>query len=341
MISFSSDYIEGCAPEILARFAETNLVQQTGYGADIWCESAKARIREAVGKPEAEVFFICGGTQTNMITIDAMLKSFEGVVSVTSGHINGHEAGAVEATGHKILQLPEHDGLMDAGELKKMLADYFGDHSIEHLVKPGMVYISYPTEFGTLYTKQQLQELADICHEYGLPLFADGARLGYGLASRACDLTLKEFADIVDVFYIGGTKVGALCGEALVFSGIPAPEQFFTQIKRRGGIMAKGRVVGIQFDELFRDGLYMRLSEHCMEMAELLKKTFVEKGYELLVDSPTNQQFVIMDRAKAEELSKEVVFSHWSNVDEKRAAYRFVTSWATPKENIEKLGELL
>jgi len=341
MISFSSDYIEGCAPEILKRFEETNLVQQTGYGVDIWCTSAEKRIQKAVGNDKAEVFFICGGTQTNLIVIDSLLRSYEAVIGVSTGHINGHEAGAVEATGHKIINLTSHDGLMDAGELKAYMEEWAGDGSREHLAKPGMVYISFPTELGTLYSKQQLLDIKAVCREYGMPLFVDGARLGYGLASKSCDMTLEEFAAIADVFYIGGTKVGALCGEAVVFSCIPAPEDFFTIVKRRGGIMAKGRVLGIQFDELFKDDLYMRLSRHCMDMAYLLKDCFVKKGYELFVDSPTNQQFVILDADKLEELEKEFVFSRWGKLPDGRWACRFVTSWATPKENIEKLAERL
>ena len=284
MIFFTCDYTEGAHPAILKRLTDTNFCQEPGYGDDRFTAAAKARIREACRCPEADVFLLAGGTQTNSTVIAAMLRSYQGAVAVQTGHIAVHEAGAVEYTGHKVLTLPAHEGKMDAGELRAYLAAFYADGSYEHMVFPGLVYISFPTEYGTLYSKTELTALHAVCREFGLPLFVDGARLGYGLTSDVCDLSLPELAALCDVFTIGGTKVGALCGEAVVFpSG--APEYFFTTVKQHGALLAKGRLVGVQFETLFTDGLYFRIARNAVDRAMEIRQLFLRKGYELFIDS--------------------------------------------------------
>lgn len=341
MISFTCDYNVGACPEILHRLAETNLDQEPGYGEDRFCESAKARIREAVGCPDADVFFLVGGTQTNSTVISAMLKGYEGVIAAETGHIEVHEAGAVEFTGHKVLTIPSHQGKILAEELKAYLERFYADEAYSHMVFPGMVYISFPTEYGTLYSQEELTRIREVCLQYGLSLFIDGARLGYGLMSRESDLDLHELASLCDVFYIGGTKVGALCGEAVVFPGGNAPAHFFTTIKQHGALLAKGRLLGIQFDTLFTDGLYFRISRHAIDLAQELKSIFHKAGIEFYIDSPTNQQFVILTPDQIESLRKEVLFEIWDHLPDGRSVVRFVTSWATTKEQLSRLEELL
>ena len=341
MLSFESDYTEGMHPKILERFMETNLEQLPGYGSDHYCEEAKKKIREACGKPEADVFFLAGGTQTNQIVIDAVLKSYEGVISAATGHIHVHEAGAVEYTGHKVLEVPSHDGKVDPAEVEALLEVFYGDDNHEHMVFPGMVYISHPTESGTLYTRDELEKLHGICGKYQIPLFIDGARLGYGLTSLSSDMDLKDFASLCDVFYIGGTKVGALIGEAVVFSGIPMPAHFLTTVKQHGALLAKGRALGVQFDTLFTDNLYFRIGRNAIERAEELKQIFQEKGYAFAWESPTNQQFIILPNEKLEALKDKVRFSFWEKKDEDHTVVRFATSWATTEEMIAQLKELL
>ena len=341
MLSFESDYTEGAHEAILHRLMETNLEQTPGYGLDKYSESAKDRIREAFGIPEAKVFFLVGGTQTNSTVIASMLHDYQGVVAVESGHIGVHESGAVEFTGHKVLTLPHHDGKMTAEDLRAYLEAFYADGTYEHMVIPGMVYISFPTEFGTIYSKTELTALHRVCKDYSLPLFVDGARLGYGLMSEANDIDPKELPDLCDVFYVGGTKVGALFGEAVVFTGGNAPAHFFTTIKQHGALMAKGRLLGLQFDTLFTDGLYFRIAAHADRMAALLKGIFLEKGYKIYIDSPTNQQFFVMSRQKAKELHGKVRFEDWCPVDEDNIAVRFVTSWATTEENVLALKEII
>lgn len=341
MLSFESDYTEGAHQAIISRLAETNLEQTPGYGLDKYSESAKKKIKEAFALPEgADVFFLVGGTQTNSTVIASLLRDYEGVIAVGTGHIGVHESGAVEYTGHKVLTLPDHEGKMDAGELEAYLKAFYADGTYEHMVIPGMVYISFPTEFGTIYSKSELESIHAVCGRYGLPLFIDGARLGYGLMSSANDIDVKEFQTLCDVFYIGGTKVGALFGEAVVFTS-GAPAHFFTTIKQHGALMAKGRLLGLQFDTLFTDGLYFRIASHADEMASRLKDIFLEKDYQIFIDSPTNQQFFIMTRDRAAELHGKVRFEDWCPVDEDRIAVRFVTSWATPPENVLALREIL
>ncbi|MDD2971113.1 MAG: low specificity L-threonine aldolase [Lachnospiraceae bacterium] len=341
MLSFESDYTEGAHEKVLQRLVETNLEQLSGYGNDHYTESAREKIRKACECPEAEVHFLVGGTQTNAVVIDTMLAKYEGVVAATTGHVSVHEAGAVEYTGHKVLELPPQDGKIDAGELEQYLKDFYGDGNHDHMVFPGMVYISHPTEYGTLYSKEELTSIAHVCRAYEIPLFLDGARLGYGLESYGTDVTLPMIAELCDVFYIGGTKVGALCGEAVVFTHGNTPKQFVTMVKQHGALLAKGRLTGIQFDTLFTDNLYRKISRHAIEMAELLKKGFREKGYQFYIDSPTNQQFIILENYNMERLEQSVKFSFWEKQDEAYTVVRFATSWATKREDVEQLIALL
>ena len=273
--------------------------------------------------------------------IDSMLQAYEGVVSAQTGHVNAHEAGAIEYTGHKVLSIPQYDGKMKASDLEAYLKTFWQDESHEHMVFPGMVYISHPTEYGTLYTKQELADLSAICRRYEIPLYLDGARLGYGLMSKHTDVTLPDIAELCDVFYIGGTKVGALCGEAVVFTKHNMPKYFVTHVKQHGALLAKGRLAGVQFDTLFTDNLYFEISKHAIEMAELLKQGFAEKGYTFHIDSPTNQQFIVLDDEKYNELQKQVRCCFWEKPDDTHTVVRFATSWATPKENIDELMKLL
>ena len=341
MISFESDYTEGAHPAILRRLVETNLEQTPGYGLDRYSDSAKEKIRREFGVPDADVFFLVGGTQTNSTVISSMLRDYQGVVAVDTGHISVHESGAVEYTGHKVITLPPHDGKMAAGDLQAYQEAFYADGTYEHMVIPGMVYISFPTEFGTIYSKKELSDLHEVCRKYSIPLFIDGARLGYGLMSEANDIDPKELPGLCEAFYVGGTKVGALFGEAVVFTHGNAPAHFFTTIKQHGALMAKGRMLGLQFDTLFTDGLYFKMARHADKMASLLRGIFLEKGYETFIDSPTNQQFFIMTRERAAELHGKVRFEDWCPVDADRIAVRFVTSWATPEENVLALRDII
>ena len=341
MLSFESDYTEGAHERILRRLAQTNLEQTPGYGNDKYSESAKEKIRDAFGLPDADVFFLVGGTQTNSTVIASMLRDYEGVIAVGTGHIGVHESGAVEYTGHKVLTLEHHDGKMSAVELEDYLEAFYADETHEHMVIPGMVYISFPTEFGTIYSKSELKALHEVCRRYSMPLFIDGARLGYGLMSRANDVDPHELGDLCDVFYVGGTKVGALFGEAVVFPHGNAPAHFFTTIKQHGALMAKGRILGLQFDTLFTDGLYFEIARHADDIAALLERIFIEKGYSKYIDSPTNQQFFVMDKALAAKLHGKVRFEDWCPVGDGKIAVRFVTSWATPEENVLALKDIL
>ncbi|MBR5725882.1 MAG: low specificity L-threonine aldolase [Muribaculaceae bacterium] len=336
MISFESDYDNGCHEAILKRLAETNEQRATGYGLDDYCTAAKEKIRAACACPDADVFFLVGGTQTNATVIDAMLKGYQGVLSVESGHINVHESGAIEFGGHKVLTLPSHDGKMDASELEQWLRDFFADPTYDHMVFPGIVYITFATERGTIYTLAELQAISDVCKRYELPLFIDGARLGYGLMAQGCDVTIEQLAALCDVFYIGGTKCGAYCGEAVVFPHGDAPAHFFTIVKQHGALLAKGRLLGIQFDTLMTDGLYFKIARHAVEQAMRLRDAFVARGYQMYSDSPTNQQFVLLDKATIERLEKNFVFEQWYPVGDLMNC-RFVTSWATRTADVDVL----
>ncbi|MBD5508778.1 MAG: low specificity L-threonine aldolase [Lachnospiraceae bacterium] len=340
MLSFESDYIQGAHEKILERLAETNREPLSGYGNDKYCESAKEKIRKACGREEAEIFFLVGGTQTNMVVISSMLRPYEGVVAAQTGHVSVHEAGAIEHSGHKVLTIPGHEGKMKAEELSTYLKTYWDDVNHEHMVFPGMVYISHPTEYGTLYTEAELAAIAKVCGTYQIPLFLDGARLGYGLMSKETDVTLPVIARCCDVFYIGGTKVGALCGEAVVFPKKNMPPHFMTMVKQKGALLAKGRLLGVQFDTLFTDDLYYRISEHAIDMAEKVKELFREKNKRFFLDSPTNQQFIILEDAEIEHLKEHVRFDIWEKYDESHTVVRFATSWATTQEDIENLRML-
>lgn len=336
MISFESDYNNGCHEAIIKRLMETNDERATGYGLDDYCTAAKEKIRIACGKPDADVFFLVGGTQTNATVIDAMLKGYQGVLSVETGHINVHESGAIEFGGHKVLTLPSHDGRMEPGELAQWLHDFYADPTYDHMVFPGIVYITFATEMGTIYTLDELRAISDICKRYELPLFIDGARLGYGLMAEGCDVTLQQLADLCDVFYIGGTKCGAYCGESVVFPHGNAPAHFFTIVKQHGALLAKGRLLGIQFDALMTGGLYFKIARHAVEQAMRLRDAFIAKGYKMYSDSPTNQQFVLLDKATIERLEKEFVFEQWFPVGDLMNC-RFVTSWATNPDDVTAL----
>lgn len=341
MLAFECDYLEGAHEKILQRLVETNYEKAPGYSADKYCESAKEKIKQACECPEAEVYLLVGGTQTNAIVIDAMLQKYEGVIAATTGHVNVHEAGAIEHTGHKVLTVPSYQGKMKAEDVRALIKGFWSDASHDHMVFPGMVYLSHPTEYGTLYSKQELMEIADVCHEYQIPLYLDGARLGYGLMSKTTDLTLADIAGICDVFYIGGTKVGAFCGEAVVFTKQNMPKHFMTMVKQHGAMLAKGRLLGIQFDVLFTDNLYFEIAGHAIDMAEKLKEGFKQRGYSFYLDSPTNQQFIILSKEEIARLDGKVTFDFWDPVDENHQVVRFATSWATKEEDIDALMELL
>lgn len=341
MLSFECDYNTGAHPKILEALVRTNMEPCQGYGNDVYTEQAREKIRAACGREDADVRFLVGGTQTNRIVIDSMLQNYEGVIAATTGHISAHEAGAIEASGHKVLTVPGYDGKLHADDVEALIKGFYADGAHEHMVFPGMVYISHPTEYGTLYTLGELKEISALCHRYSIPLFLDGARLGYGLMSRETDVKLTDIAELCDVFYIGGTKVGALCGEAVVFTHNNAPKHFFTTVKQNGALLAKGRLLGIQFDVLFSDGLYFDISKNAIDRAEDLKQLFTQKGYSFFKNSPTNQQFIILSDEKIAGLEPLVRFEVWERVDKTHYAVRFATSWATTREDIEALGKIL
>lgn len=337
MILFQCDYTEGAHPKILERLIETNMEQTVGYSEDPYCAAAAAKIRNLCEDESLAVHFLVGGTQTNMTVIDAALRSHQGVISAGTGHINVHETGAVESCGHKVLALPSEDGKITAKQVLKAYVDHKNDGSFEHMVQPKMVYISNPTELGTIYNKEELEALSKVCRDCGLYLFMDGARLGYGLTAPDNDLTMKDIAALCDVFYIGGTKVGALFGEAVVISNEELKKDFRYIIKQKGGMLAKGRLLGIQFDTLFTDDLYFEISAHAIALAEKLREAFTKKGYEFLAPNRTNQIFVVLPDTALEQLSTEFGYSYDHRVDETRSVVRFCTSWATTEENVDKL----
>ena len=348
MISFECDYNNGAHPKVLENLVRYNDCKPTPYGFDEYSERAKGRIREACGLPDAQIFFLTGGTQTNATTIDSMLYQYEGVICVGSGHINVQEAGAVEFTDHKIITIPDTLGKMEAKTLDKYLDDFMHDGNNAHAVFPGLVYITFPTELGTLYTAQELTELYDVCQHYHIPLYIDGARLGYGLMADGCDITLPFLARHCDVFYIGGTKVGALCGEAVVFTNRQAHKHFFSIQKQHGAVIAKGALIGLQFDALFSpaeeqsgEALYFTLARHGIQQAMKMREMFQRKGYEFWLESPTNQQFIILPNDIVERLQQHVEFTHWGKADIHHTICRFVTSWATTDEELQQLERLL
>lgn len=345
MLSFENDYSCGACPEIIARLTEANETLFPGYGSDRVCESAKAKIRKACGAPEADVWFLVGGTQTNQTVIDAITPQYAGVVAAASGHVNVHEAGAIEATGHKVLTLPHHNGKMDAGELDECCATFYADGNFEHMVFPGCVYVSQSTEYGTIYTRAELEAIAQVAHRYDMPLFVDGARLGYALTATGNDVTLEDLARIADVFYIGGTKVGALFGEAVVFTNHGAlsrtPKHFLTLIKQHGALLAKGWLLGLQFDTLFTDDLYRRAARVANAAADRIRAALTAKGYTLTFEAPTNQIFVTLDQPTRERLESQVRLGFTEKADDEHTVMRICTSWYTSDEQVDQLIALL
>lgn len=337
MIHFDSDYMKGGHPEVMRRLMETNFEQTSGYGTDEYTLRARRKIAEACGVPDAKVWFLVGGTQTNATVLDGLLQRHEGVFATESAHISIHEAGAIEASGHKVLTLPQHNGKVDVEDVQRFIKTFYGDETYEHMVAPGVLYITHPTEFGSLYTLSELEELSHVCHENGIRLYLDGARLGYGLAADGTDVTLQDIARLCDVFYIGGTKAGALFGEAVVVPNPTLLHHFFPLIKQHGALFAKGRVLSVQFDTLFTDNLYIKIARNAIEAAMRLKKGFLERGYKLYMDSPTNQQFFYLPNDVIDRLKKNVSFELWGARGETESVVRFVTDWATKEEDVDRL----
>ncbi len=341
MLQFQCDYNEGAHPKVMQRLLETNMEQTVGYGEDHYCESARRLIQEACGNPDLQVHFLVGGTQTNTTVIAHLLRPHQGVVAAESGHISVHETGAIEHTGHKVLALPAHEGKITATQVENLVLEHRADSSFEHTVQPGMVYISFPTEFGTLYSKHELETLHEVCRKYELPLFIDGARLGYGLASPTCDVTLSDIAHLADVFYIGGTKVGALFGEAVVSQSHALMRDFRYSIKQHGGMLAKGRLLGLQFEALFTDNLYFNIARHAVNQALRIKEALQNLGMPFLMESHTNQQFPILPNEVVERLSNKFLFTPWQRMNDTHTAIRICTSWGTTTENVDTLIDAL
>ena len=341
MLSFASDYMEGAHGAILDRLLETNLIKSPGYGTDDFCAAAREKIKAACGVPEAEVHFLVGGTQTNAVVIDAVLRSYQGVIAADTGHISVHEAGAIEFGGHKVLAIPHTLGKLTAGDIRRTVQSYAADGNRDHMVMPGMVYISQPTEYGTLYSRGELAAISAVCREAGLVLYVDGARLGYALACGENDVSLRDLAELCDAFYIGGTKCGALFGEALVFPRPGLIPHFFTIMKQHGALLAKGRLLGLQFDTLFTGELYTDICRGAIEKADRIRAALEEKGYKLHFRTPTNQIFVVLEDRQMEALAREVSFSFWEKQDEDHTVVRFATSWATTDADTAALCALL
>ncbi|MBQ5829031.1 MAG: aminotransferase class I/II-fold pyridoxal phosphate-dependent enzyme [Alistipes sp.] len=341
MIHFDSDYMAGAHPEILEALVRTNMEHTAGYGNDPYTAEAKALIRKAVGVEDAQVFFLVGGTQTNATVIDGILARHEGVVAADSGHIAVHESGAIEASGHKVLTLPHHEGKLRSEEVERYIEDFYADETYPHMVAPGMVYISQPTEYGTIYSLAELEALGAVCRKHAIPLYIDGARLGYGLKAEGADFTLKDVARIADVFYIGGTKVDALFGEAVVVTNPKLLRNLFPLVKQHGALLAKGRLLGLQFDVLFRDGLYERIGEKAVKHAITIRESFRKAGYKVVIESPTNQQFLRLPNEVIDRLRQDMSFDYWGSRGEQESIVRFVTSWATTDEDISRLQELV
>ena len=341
MLHFENDYNKGAHPALLEALVQTNLEGLSGYGTDKYTVSAIEKIRQATKCPHAQVTFLSGGTQTNQVVIDALLQSYQGVIAAETGHISSHEAGAIEFSGHKVLTLPHQEGKLEPGLVRQYIEDFYVDGNHEHMVFPGMVYISHPTEYGTLYSKSELEQLAQICQQFEIPLFLDGARLGYALATDT-DLDLATIADLTDVFYIGGTKMGALIGEAVVFTNHNQPKHFVPIVKQHGALLAKGRLVSVQFDRLFTDDLYLELGRHGIEMARQLRAILEEKGYPFYLQSPTNQQFIILENDQLEKLAQAgLAYSFWEKYDDNRTVIRLATSWSTSQEDLNELKKIL
>ena len=337
MIRFNSDYQEGAHPRILQRMLQTNLEQHPVYGEDECCAEARAMIQRACEAPEVDVHFLVGGTQTNFTFLAAALRCYQGAVCADTAHIAVHETGSVEATGHKVITLPQRDGKITAAQVDECCRLHFSDGSHEHMVMPKVVYLSESTELGTVYTRAELTEMRAVCDKWKLWLYVDGARLGYAMASEACDVDLPFLARTADAFYIGGTKQGALFGEALVIVNDALKPDFRYVLKQKGGMLAKGWLLGIQFSELFRDGLYFELSDHAQALAMRLKAALTEWNVPFLVDSPTNQQFPVLPDAVLDALAEKYSFSEQQRVDATHRAVRFCTSWATQQAQLDAL----
>lgn len=341
MLAFNNDYSHGAHPAVLQALVDTNMEPQPGYGTDAYTERAKQLIREACQAPDADVFFLVGGTQANATVIDMLLAPYEGVVAAETGHVAGHEAGAIEFGGHKVLTIPGYEGKMHVEDLENYFQVFYENESHEHMVFPGAVYVSLSTEYGTLYSRAELAAIHAVCQKREIPLFVDGARLAYALAADECDITLPELAQLCDVFYIGGTKCGALCGEAVVFTHGNMPKQFVTMVKRRGAMIAKGRLNALQFDALFTDGLYEEICAPAVKLAIKLRDGLKAKGYRFALESPTNQQFIIVENSRLPELQSKVVYSFIEKYDAEHTVIRLATSWATTEEQVDELLSIL
>ena len=341
MIRFDSDYMAGAHPEVLDALVRTNMELTAGYGNDPYTAEAKELIRKATGCADAEVMFLVGGTQTNATVIDGILARHEGVLAAESGHIAVHESGAIEASGHKVLTLPHYDGKVKAENVERFIREFYADETYQHMVAPGMLYISQPTEYGTIYSLKELTELSEVCHSHNIPLYIDGARLGYALGAKEADFSLEDIARLADVFYIGGTKMGTLFGEAVIVTNRSLLKNFFPLVKQHGALLAKGRLLGLQFGAMFRDGLYERLGRHAVQLATRLREIFRTAGYDVVIESPTNQQFVRLPNSVIDTLRQNASFDYWGPRGKEESIVRFVTSWATTDEDINELERLV
>lgn len=341
MLHFECDYLEGCTPEILEVLASTNMNQTHGYGQDVYCERAQKLIRKECGKEDVDVHFLVGGTQANFTVISSILKPYQGVLCADTAHINVHETGAIEHGGHKVLSMPSKKGKINVEQIREAVVNHRNDANFEHIVQPGMVYLSFPTELGTIYTKKELIDISDFCRKEKLPLYIDGARIGYGLMSNKCDLTLRDIARLVDVFYIGGTKQGMLFGEAVVITNETLKKDFRYYIKQNGGMLAKGRLLGLQFETMFKGGLYWDLAKKADNLAMYLHDELSNRGYSFFVDSYTNQQFPIVSNRVLSKISANIAFEYWQEVDAEHSAVRFCTSWAISKESVDILLQVM
>lgn len=337
MIHFNSDYTAGAHQEVMDALVRTNMEHTVGYGNDGYTAETRDMIREAVGAPDAEVMFLVGGTQTNATAIDGILRRHEGVLAAASGHIAVHESGAIEASGHKVLTLPERDGKVRSEDVEKFIKEFYADETYQHMVAPGMLYISQPTEFGTIYSLEELKALSEVCHRHNIPLYIDGARMAYGLMAEGADFTLRDIARLADVFYIGGTKCGTLFGEALVVTNRELLKNLFPLVKQHGALLAKGRLLGVQFGALFRDGLYERIGKEAVRLALKIREAFRKAGYNVVIESPTNQQFFQLPNDVIDRLRESISFDYWGPRGERESVVRFVTSWSTTEQDVEML----
>ncbi|CAK7192738.1 hypothetical protein COMNV_00944 [Commensalibacter sp. Nvir] len=341
MTKFSNDYQTGCHPDILKKIIETNLEITAGYGLDSYCDQAKKRIKQAIKNDDADIHFLVGGTQTNATVIDSMLRPYQGVIAAHSGHIAVHETGAIEATGHKVLTLPTGDGICYAEQIQNFMENYYIKSTFkEHIVQPAMVYISHPSELGILYSKKELQAISRVCRRYQLFLFIDGARLGYALNREICDIELTDLAELTDVFYIGGTKCGALFGEAVVIVNKALQSNFRAMIKQHGGLLAKGRLLGIQFSTLFENNLYQKICQNAVRYALDIRAAFEQKKIRFFGRSGTNQQFPILTPKHADFFAKHFGFVYWDSLEQLHVM-RYCTNWSTKQNEVETLLEAI